>query len=244
MTVSSASNLLCGPHRECLHQATRPRWVFTGLQGSIYPADGTETVRVHLICQLHWPQGAHTKPCFWTPLRGRFQKGWAFESVDSVDHLPQCVWASSHLRTTRIQEKVEGGGIHFFFRLTAGATSHFLCFSGLWTWDCLAFLGLQLADGRSRDFSSDLSSSLSLSPYIYLLLALYLWRTLTKTHIASLQKCTRETSAILAIQPPIFHDNYQTAYVLFYHLFHLSIFLLQFHYSWCLWIGPYEMHFR
>lgn len=189
------------------------------------------------MCHLHWPQGAHTKPCFWTPLRGRFQKGWAFESVDSVDRPPQCVWASSHLRMTRIQEKAEERGIHFFF--PPHCWSHISC-------SLLLRPGFPWSPAGRRQIEGLLNRFviISLSPYIYLLLVLYLWRTLTKTHIASLHKCTRETSTILAIQPPIFHDNYQTAYVLFYHFFHLSIFLLQFHYSWCLWIGPYQMHFR
>lgn len=114
MTVSSAHNILCGPHRDSINQATRPKWFFTRLQGSIYPADGTETERVNFMCHPDWPQGAHTKPCFWMPLRGRFQKGLAFQSMDSIDCPLQCVWASSSLCTTWIQEKVEGG-IHFFF---------------------------------------------------------------------------------------------------------------------------------
>lgn len=183
-----------GPHGDSINQATRPRrWFFPRLQGSTCPANGRETVTGDFMCHLDWPQGAHIKTLF-LDVSVRV-KGLAFQSVDSADCPPQCVWASSNPWTTWIQQKVKEGGIHFFFScLTAWVTtSHLLCFTGPQTQDWITH-GFPGSPACRRQIGGLLNQFVIISLSLYLLLVLYLWRTLTKTHIASLLKHTTETS--------------------------------------------------
>ena len=105
-------------------------------------------VMVNFMCQLEWATGAQIKHSFWVCLRGCFQVGLAFESMDSVNCPPQWGWASSNLLRDWIKQKVEEGRIHHSpppITDWAG-TSHLLqpsdwnlhhllpWFSGLWTW--------------------------------------------------------------------------------------------------------------